>query len=236
MTISLDPAVKAELDSGRFVLVHVVKFDIRGIEIGYWRGGRDLTWNGFTYKPSRYLADTGVMETLGIDITERSLTFSNVPTTDDDDIIAKIEQFNYLNAPVTVTKLVGDTETDSIIGIAETSVYEIASVSYRDAAVAEDGTRIVTTTIRLEIPGRIVRDKTGFKLSAAAQPGTPNRVNHSQRQKKTIGPPIFVGLSHFTLNAVDYSPVPTHRTICPHSSGNVALAAVNSKNVSVTSL
>lgn len=169
MTISLDPAVKAELDSGRFVLIHVVKLDVPGAQVGYWRGGRDLPWNGFTYKPSRYLADTGVMETLGIDITERSLTFSNVPTTDENDIVAKVEEHNYQNALVTVSKLVGDTEDDSIIGIAETSTYEIDFVTYRDGAVSEDGTRTVTTEIRLEIPGRIVRDKTGFKLSTAEQ-------------------------------------------------------------------
>ncbi|MBL4767627.1 MAG: hypothetical protein JKY94_07925 [Rhodobacteraceae bacterium] len=169
MTISLDPSVEAKLDSGRYVLINLVKFDIPGATVGYWRGARDLTWNGFTYKPSTYLRDAGLNETLGVDITERSLTFSNVPTTDANDVIAKVEQYNYLNSTVTVTKLIGDTEDDSIIGIAETSVYEIDEIKYQDDAVAADGTRKVTTSIRLEIPGRIVRDKTGFKLANAEQ-------------------------------------------------------------------
>lgn len=169
MTISLDPAVLDEFDTGRFVLFHLVKFAIPGAEVGYWRGARDLTWNGFTYKPSRYLDDSGLFETLGVDISERSLTFSNVPTSDANDIIAKVEQYNYLNSTVTVSKLVGDTEDDAIIGIAETSIYEIDSVSYRDDAVAADGTRSVTTDIHLEIPGRIIRDSTGFKLSSVEQ-------------------------------------------------------------------
>ncbi|PCI03434.1 MAG: DUF2163 domain-containing protein [Hyphomicrobiales bacterium] len=169
MTISLDPAVEAKLDSGRYVLLHLVKFDIPGAQVGYWRGARDLTWNGFTYKPSRYLDDAGLNETLGVDITQRSLTFSDVPTSDENDIIAKVEQYNYLNVPVIVTKLIGDTENDSIAGIAETSDYEINKINYDSAAVSDDGARQVTTEISLEIPGRIVRDNTGFKLSSAEQ-------------------------------------------------------------------
>jgi hypothetical protein len=169
MSISLDPSVQAELDSGRYGLIHLIFFAIPTLNTGYWRGARDLVYNSVTYKPSRYLDDSGLVETLGIDITERTITFSDVPTTDSSDVIANIESYNYLNALVTVTKLVVDIENDSILGLAESSVYEIDSVNYLQNPINESGERSVTVRITLEIPGRSVRDSTGVKYSDSEQ-------------------------------------------------------------------
>jgi|GEM_PF-750560 len=166
MSIPFAPEVQAALDSGRYVPVHLVRFDIPGFSVGYWRGARDFTWNGFTYKPSRYLDDSGLSEIIGVDITERSLTFSDVPTDDNDDVIAKIETYQYLNAPVIVAKLIGDVEADEILGLVESSRYEISEVRYQKSPVGEDGARTVTMQIELEIPGRVIRDSVGGKYSA----------------------------------------------------------------------
>ena len=168
MSISLDANVEAALDSGRWIKMHLVFFAIPGLPTGYWRGPRDLRWNGVTYRPSRYLDDTGLSETLGIDITRRGLTFSDVPTDDANDVIATIENYNYLNAPTTVTKLVGEVGTRNILGIGESSIYEINKVNYNKSALDSEGLRTVTVNIELEIPGRSVRDQTGFRYSHAA--------------------------------------------------------------------
>lgn len=167
--MSLDPAVEAQIEDGRIVILPLVRFDIPGNPAGYHIGGRNLTWNGFLYKPNKYLDPGSFSGSLGNAVTKQTLTFSGVPVDDPDDAIAKLETLPYLNAPVTITFLCGDPETDEVLGILISHLYEIDKVSYETGAFEKNGQRTVNIKIDLEPPGRAVRDQTYAKRSQADQ-------------------------------------------------------------------
>lgn len=169
MSVSLDPAVEAILDEGAVTILPLVKFDLPGLTVGYHFGGRDLTYSGQTYKPNRWLSPDSFSEALGNEITGRTLTFSDVPTDDVGDAIAAIEDYDYLNAPVTISYLCGDPSTDEILGILATHFFEINQVSYRKQAISSDGIRTVTIDIEIEPVGRRIRDVTHAKRSLDEQ-------------------------------------------------------------------
>lgn len=167
--MNLDAAVEDLLDEGQIVRLDLIRFDLPGKTVGYHRGGRPYTYNGLVYLPNRFL-DMGEMnQALGTVITTRVIRFSNVPTTDPDDAIAKIEQYAYTNAPVIVSHLAGDPETDEVVGVLASSIYEIDHVRYLKGAMSDSGERSVTLEITLEPPGRSARGATHVKRAQAEQ-------------------------------------------------------------------
>lgn len=167
--MSLDPAVEARVEDGRIVILPLVRFDIPGNPAGYHFGGRDFTWNGFTYKPNKYLDPGSFSGSLGNAVTKQTLTFSGVPTDDPNDLIAKLETLPYLNAPVIITFLCGDPETDEVLGILISHLYEIDKVTYEIGGYDDKGQRVVNVKIDIEPPGRTLRDQTYAKRSQMEQ-------------------------------------------------------------------
>lgn len=167
--MSLDIAVEQLLDEGQLIRLDLIRFDFPGKTVGYHRGGRPFTYNGLTYLPNRFL-DMGEMNhQLGAAVTSRSIAFSNVPTDNVDDALAKLETLQYPNAPVIVTHLAGDPETDEVVGILASSIYEINEVRYLKGAMGENGERSITIEIDLEPPGRSARGATLVKRAQAEQ-------------------------------------------------------------------
>lgn len=158
--MSLAPALQVKVDEGRISRLDLIRFDLPNRSVGYHRGGRPYTYNGLTYLPNRWLSPGRMTGALGVAVTTRTITFSNVPTTDPDDAIANIEQYNYPNAPVIIAHLGGDPETDQVLGILTSSVYEIDKVRYRVGAADAEGIRPLTMMIDLQPPGRSARGAT----------------------------------------------------------------------------
>lgn len=169
MSVSLDPAVLTQLDEGPVSILPLVKFDLPGLTVGYHFGGRTLVYGGVTYKPNRWLSPDSFAEALGNDVTTRVLVFSNVPTDDPADAMAAIETYDYLNAPVVISYLCGDPETDEILGVLATHYYEINAVRFSEPAVDQDGLRTLSLEVEIEPPGRRVRDVTHAKRSQDEQ-------------------------------------------------------------------
>ncbi len=167
--MSLDPAVEAQLDSGNISRLDLIRFDLPGKIVGYHRGGRPFTYNGLKYLPNRYLSFGGATAAIGVSVTTRTLTFSNVPTSNPDDVIANIESYNYLNAPVIISHLLGIPNTNEVLGVLFSSIYEIDSVRFKKGAAGEDGTRSLTLEIDLQPPGRSARGSTLVRRSQAEQ-------------------------------------------------------------------
>lgn len=167
--MSLDEAVEDQVEDGRLLIFPIIRFNIPDNSVGYHLGGRDLVWDEFTYKPNRFLDPGSFTSGLGNEVTRQTIVFSDVPTTDPDDVIARIEELDYLNAPVIITYLAGDPETDEILGILVSQLYEIDHVTFEKGAVGEDGMRTVTISIDLEPPGRSARDQTYAKRSLDEQ-------------------------------------------------------------------
>ena len=111
MSTALDPAVQALVDAGNLVRLDLIRFDIPGKTVGYHRGGRPFTYNGLTYLPNRWLQPSGFTGALGTAVTTRTIVFRYAPSIDPDDVIATIESYDYLNAPVIITTLAGDPAT-----------------------------------------------------------------------------------------------------------------------------
>ncbi|WP_408913799.1 DUF2163 domain-containing protein [Brucella pseudogrignonensis] len=169
MSNALDPQVKALVDAGNLVRLDLIRFDLPGRSVGYHRGGRPFVYNGLRYLPNRFLETGDMTGAVGVGVTTRTIKFSNVPTTDPDDAIAKIEQFNYLNAPVIVSHLAGVRETNEVIGALLTSIYEIDKVRFVKGAEQKDGTRSLTIRIDLQPPGRSARGATLVRRSLVEQ-------------------------------------------------------------------
>ena len=167
--MSLDPAVEDLVDGGQLVRLDLIRFDLPGKTVGYHRGGRPYTYNGLTYLPNRFLEMGDMSQSLGVAVTTRTIRFSNIPTDNPDDAIASIEEYQYPNAPVIISHLAGDPETDEVVGILASSIYEINDVRYLKGAMAENGERSVTLEINLEPPGRSARGATKVKRAQAEQ-------------------------------------------------------------------
>jgi len=157
------------IERGDLVRLDLVRIDLPGKTVGYHRGGRPFTYNGLVYLPNRYL-DLGTMsQALGIAVTKRVISFSNLPTDNPDDAIAKIEEYAYQNAPVIITHLAGDPATDEVAGVIASSIYEIDKVRYPKGAMNDRGERSLSIVIELEPPGRSARGASGAKRSQAEQ-------------------------------------------------------------------
>jgi len=167
--MSLDPAVEALLEQGQIVRLDLIRFDLPGKTVGYHRGGRPYTYNGLEYLPNRWLDMGDMSQSLGVAVTSRTIRFSDVPTDDPDDAIARIEDYAYTNAPVIITHLAGIPETNEVVGILASSIYEIDQVRYSKSEVDESGQRTITLEIDLEPPGRSARGATHVKRSQAEQ-------------------------------------------------------------------
>ncbi|WP_113081872.1 DUF2163 domain-containing protein [Rhizobium sp.] len=166
--MSLDPVVAAQIDKGRIARLDLIRFDLPGKTVGYHRGGRSYTYNGLVYLPNRFLDIGSMTSAVGTAVTTRTITFSNIPVTDPDDAIAKIEEFDYQNSPVIVAHLCGVPNTSEVLGILASSIYEIDQVRYNKGAVS-GSERTLTMEIDLQPPGRSARGSTGVKRSIAEQ-------------------------------------------------------------------
>lgn len=163
----LDPAVQARIDAGEILGLELIRIDLPGKTVGYHRGGRPFTYNGLKYLPNSWLETGTTRGALGVAVTKRTIAFRNVPSSNPDDAIAKIEQYDYLNAPVIITFLAGDPVTQQPIGILLSTIYEIHEVRFPKGAMGKDGIRSITIEIDLELPGRSARGSTLIKVSPA---------------------------------------------------------------------
>lgn len=166
--MSLDPVVAAQIEKGRIARLDLIRFDLPGKTVGYHRGGRPYVYNGLTYLPNRFLDIGSMTSAVGTAVTTRTITFSDIPVTDPDDAVAKIEEFDYQNSPVIVAHLCGVPNTNEVLGILASSIYEIDQVRYNKGAVS-GSERTLTMEIDLQPPGRSARGSTGVKRSIAEQ-------------------------------------------------------------------
>lgn len=166
---SLDPALKAQLETGQIKFQPLVRIDLPGKTAAYHAGGRPFTWAGLEYLPNRFMKPDGLKEGLGNEIAELKLIFSDVPTPNPDDAIASIETYNYMRAPVTVSYLGGNPITDKALGVLITRFYMIADVQFKKSPRDENGRRTVTLEITLKAQGAREKGFTPAKASTADQ-------------------------------------------------------------------
>ncbi|WP_313522509.1 DUF2163 domain-containing protein [Shinella sp.] len=165
---ALDPDVEALIDAGRLVRLDLIRFDLPGKSVGYHRGGRPYAHNGLVYLPNRFLEMGSMISAVGVAVTTRTIVFSNIPVEDPEDAVSQIESYNYQNAPVIIAHLAGDPDTDEVVGILASSIYEIDQVRFNEGAVT-GAERSLTLSIDLQPPGRSARGSTGVKRSLAEQ-------------------------------------------------------------------
>lgn len=167
--MSHDPAVQAALDSGQIATRELIRFDLPGKVAAYHAGGRPYTYNGVTYLPNRWLQIGEMKGDLGIAVTAREIVFSDIPVEDPDDAIAALELYDYTNAPVIITYLVGMPNSNEAIGILASHIYEINEVRYEEGAAGENGEKTLTVIIELEAPGRSARGTTAVMRAQEEQ-------------------------------------------------------------------
>lgn len=163
--MTLSPQVQAQLESGAIKVVPLVKIDLPGKTVAYSYGGRDLDYAGVTYKATKWLQADSFEGSLGNNISSRTLVFSGVEQSGAvDDVIANVTDYNYLNAPVTLSYICGVPETDEVLGLLKTDVYEIDDL-YFDTSKENEGKRELILSIEIEPLGRRVRNRTFAKRS-----------------------------------------------------------------------
>lgn len=165
---ALDPSVEALVIAGRIARLDLIRFDLPGKSVGYHRGGRSYNYNGLVYLPNRFLQMGSMTSALGTVVTTRTIVFSNIPVSNPDDAVARIEEFNYQNSPVIIAHLAGNPDTDQVVGILASSIYEIDQVRFNEGALS-GSERSLTLSIDLQPPGRSARGSTGVKRSMAEQ-------------------------------------------------------------------
>ncbi|UTV37648.1 DUF2163 domain-containing protein [Ensifer adhaerens] len=183
----LSPEVEAIVESGEFAGLDLIRLDLPGKTVGYHRGGRPFTYNGLKYLPNRFLQGGDINSAVGVAVTTRTIVFSNIPVTDPDDAIAKIEQYDYPNSPVIITHLAGVPETNEVVGILVSNIYEIDRVSFNDDALDANGSGMLTLTIELQPPGRSARGQTLIKRSTAEQQFDNDETDTGLEYVATIG-------------------------------------------------
>ncbi|OOG61993.1 DUF2163 domain-containing protein [Sinorhizobium sp. A49] len=166
----LDPAVIAALESGHISRIDLIRIDLPGRDpVGYHRGGRPFPYNGLTYLPNRFLQYGDMRSATGVSVTSRTIRFSNIPVANPADAMAIVEQYDYPNAPVIISHLLGVPNSDQVLGVLTSSFYEIDKIIYDTGAADENGTRTLSLTIELQPPGRSARGQTLIKRSTADQ-------------------------------------------------------------------
>lgn len=165
--MSVSPEVEALLETGQMRRLDLIRFDLPGKTVGYHRGGRPYTYNGLTYLPNRFLEAGEMNQAVGVAVTTRTIVFSSIPVENEDDAIAQIEAYDYPNAPVIISHLVGNVTTGAVIGVLASSIYEIDHVRYSKSGADENGIRRLTLEIELEPPGRSARGRTMVKRAQA---------------------------------------------------------------------
>jgi len=183
----LDPAVVAALESGHISRIDLIRFDLPGKTVGYHRGGRPYTYNGLTYLPNRFLQPGEMRSALGVSVTSRTVRFSNIPVTNPEDAIARLELYDYPNSPVILTHLAGVPNSDQVLGILASSIYEIDNVRYEKGAVDDSGTRTLSVTIELQPSGRSARGQTLVKRSQAEQQFDNDETDTGLEYVATVG-------------------------------------------------
>jgi hypothetical protein len=183
----LSPEVEAIVESGEFAGLDLIRFDLPGKTVGYHRGGRPFTYNGLKYLPNRFLQGGDINSAVGVAVTTRTIVFSNIPVDDPDDAVAKIEQYDYPNAPVIITHLAGVPDTNEVVGILVSNIYEIDRVSFNDDALDANGSGMLTLTIELQPPGRSARGQTLIKRSTAEQQFDNDETDTGLEYVATIG-------------------------------------------------
>lgn len=183
----LSPEVEAIVESGEFAGLDLIRFDLPGKTVGYHRGGRPFTYNGLKYLPNRFLQGGDINSAVGVAVTTRTIVFSNIPVDDPDDAVAKIEQYDYPNAPVIITHLAGVPDTNELVGILVSNIYEIDRVSFNDDALDANGSGMLTLTIELQPPGRSARGQTLIKRSTAEQQFDNDETDTGLEYVATIG-------------------------------------------------
>lgn len=166
---TLPTAVQDQLDSGHFSSRFVIRFDLPNLVRGYTNGPRPFTYNGLTYIPNRWLAPLKARSGTSFPVPDETVVFSNVPTDNADDAIAAIAALDYLNAPVTITRLIADPLTGAIKGVASNAIYVLSDVEPEKGPANDKGERDVTLTLTLSVPGRPMRESTGVNSSQAEQ-------------------------------------------------------------------
>lgn len=183
----LSPEVEAIVESGEFAGLDLIRFDLPGKTVGYHRGGRPFTYNGLKYLPNRFLQGGDINSAVGVAVTTRTIVFSSIPVTDPDDAIAQIEQYDYPNSPVIITHLAGVPDTNEVVGILVSNIYEIDRVSFNDDALDANGSGMLTLTIELQPPGRSARGQTLIKRSTADQQFDNDETDTGLEYVATIG-------------------------------------------------
>ncbi|MHA4733288.1 DUF2163 domain-containing protein [Ensifer adhaerens] len=183
----LSPEVEAIVESGEFAGLDLIRFDLPGKTVGYHRGGRPFTYNGLKYLPNKFLQGGDINSAVGVAVTTRTIVFSNIPVDDPDDAVAKIEQYDYPNAPVIITHLAGVPDTNEVVGILVSNIYEIDRVSFNDDALDANGSGMLTLTIELQPPGRSARGQTLIKRSTAEQQFDNDETDTGLEYVATIG-------------------------------------------------
>jgi len=183
----LSPEVEAIVESGEFAGLDLIRFDLPGKTVGYHRGGRPFTYNGLKYLPNRFLQGGDINSAVGVAVSTRTIVFSNIPVDDPDDAVAKIEQYDYPNAPVVITHLAGVPDTNEVVGILVSNIYEIDRVSFNDDALDANGSGTLTLTIELQPPGRSARGQTLIKRSTADQQFDNDETDTGLEYVATIG-------------------------------------------------
>ena len=169
MTISHDPALTAQFAEGEIVVLPLIKFDIPGLTLGYHYGGQPIVYDSLEYKPNQWLVPGEIDYALGNDVSGLQVLFSGIHSEDPGFEISQIEAYNYLNAPVTVTFLGGEPNTNNVLGVINTQHYEIAEVNYNETSFDDNGKATLTIVVSLEPAQRRFSDSTYAQTSLEDQ-------------------------------------------------------------------
>lgn len=167
--MALDPSVEAALDTGQIATIDLVRFDLPGKSVGYHQGGRPYTYNGLKYLPNKFLQMGEMRGDLGVAVSSREIVFADIPTDDPDDVVSTLESYAYTNAVVIIAHLLGVPESNEVVGILASHIYEINEVRYEEGATGENGEKTMTIIVELEPPGRSARGATLVRRAQAEQ-------------------------------------------------------------------
>ncbi|QRY66556.1 DUF2163 domain-containing protein [Ensifer sp. PDNC004] len=181
-----NPDLLNALEGGRLAALELVRFDLPGRSVGYHRGGRPYTYNGLVYLPNRWLQSGGMNSSVGTAVGTRTLVFSNIPTSNPEDAMAAIELLEYQNSTVIVSVLAGVPESDEVLGVLVSHIYEIDQIRYEDGPL-NGAERSMTMMIDLQPPGRSARGQTLVKRSTAEQQFDNDETDTGLEYVATVG-------------------------------------------------
>lgn len=171
---SLDPAVSALLEAGRWIQREAILFDFAEGQYGFWWGEGSFAWNGLTFVGAGKVLEISDVSAGGDMPPELTVQLSAIPDTDlTPDVLATIEEYTWHLRPAVVYRFCFAPDTGAMVGQMPDVLFrgQVDQIQHVEGDSYTLEARLVGRTVDLRKAGRFLR---GVETQKVINGGSPD--------------------------------------------------------------